>query len=130
MRDPRQAVLDEIADLSRGDLEAVLAYYTDDVYFEDVSVPEPSRFCAEASTASADARDGASVGTPRRPGYVRGAIRRHEDYDVGNLARRSPISAKRILPCLITAHCRRPDLIRTALNRGIHRGRRSCRRER
>lgn len=43
MWDPRQAVLDEIADLSRGDLEAVLAYYTDDVYFEDVSVPEPCR---------------------------------------------------------------------------------------
>ena len=43
MRDPRQAVLDEIADLSRGDLDAVLAYYTDDVYFEDVSVPEPCR---------------------------------------------------------------------------------------
>jgi steroid delta-isomerase-like uncharacterized protein len=41
MQDPRQAVLDEIADLSRGDLEAVLAYYTDDVYFEDVTVPEP-----------------------------------------------------------------------------------------
>jgi steroid delta-isomerase-like uncharacterized protein len=39
--DPRQAVLDEIADLSRGDLEAVLSYYTDDVYFEDVSVPQP-----------------------------------------------------------------------------------------
>lgn len=43
MLDPRQAVLDEIADLSRGDLEAVLAYYTGDVYFEDVSVPEPCR---------------------------------------------------------------------------------------
>ncbi len=43
MQDPRQAVLDEIADLSRGDLDAVLAYYTDDVYFEDVSVPEPCR---------------------------------------------------------------------------------------
>ena len=43
MTDPRQAVLDEIADLSRGDLEAVLAYYTDDVYFEDVTVPEPCR---------------------------------------------------------------------------------------
>ncbi len=43
MWDPRQAVLDEIADLSRGDLEAVLAYYTDDVFFEDVSVPEPCR---------------------------------------------------------------------------------------
>jgi steroid delta-isomerase-like uncharacterized protein len=43
MQDPRQAVLDEIADLSRGDLEAVLAYYTDDVYFEDVTVPEPCR---------------------------------------------------------------------------------------
>jgi steroid delta-isomerase-like uncharacterized protein len=41
MQDPRQAVLDEIADLSRGDLEAVLAYYTDDVYFEDVTVSEP-----------------------------------------------------------------------------------------
>jgi steroid delta-isomerase-like uncharacterized protein len=43
MQDPRQAVLDEIADLSLGDLEAVLAYYTDDVYFEDVTVPEPCR---------------------------------------------------------------------------------------
>jgi steroid delta-isomerase-like uncharacterized protein len=43
MVDPRQAVLDEIADLSRGDLEAVLAYYTDDVYFEDVTVPQPCR---------------------------------------------------------------------------------------
>ena len=43
MKDPRQAVLDEIADLSRGDLEAVLAYYTEDVYFEDVTVPEPCR---------------------------------------------------------------------------------------
>jgi steroid delta-isomerase-like uncharacterized protein len=41
MVDPRQAVLDEIADLSRGDLDAVLAYYTEDVYFEDVTVPEP-----------------------------------------------------------------------------------------
>jgi steroid delta-isomerase-like uncharacterized protein len=41
MVDPRQAVLDEIADLSRGDLEAVLSYYTEDVYFEDVTVPEP-----------------------------------------------------------------------------------------
>ena len=41
--DPQQAVRDEIADLSRGDLEAVLAYYTDDVYFEDVSVPNPCR---------------------------------------------------------------------------------------
>ena len=47
MQDPRQAVLDEIADLSRGNLEAVLAYYTDDVYFEDVSVPQPSRGKAE-----------------------------------------------------------------------------------
>ena len=47
MRDPRQAVLDEIDDLSRGDLDAVLAYYTDDVYFEDVSVPEPCRNKAE-----------------------------------------------------------------------------------
>lgn len=41
MVDPRQAVLDEIADLSRGDLDAVLAYYTEDVYFEDVTVAEP-----------------------------------------------------------------------------------------
>ena len=39
--DPLQAVRDEIADLSRGDLEAVLGYYTDDVEFEDVSMPEP-----------------------------------------------------------------------------------------
>jgi steroid delta-isomerase-like uncharacterized protein len=41
VEDPRQSVLDEIADLSRGDLEAVLGYYTDDVYFEDVTVPQP-----------------------------------------------------------------------------------------
>lgn len=41
--DPCQAVRDEIADLSRGDLEAVLSYYTDDVYFEDVSVQTPCR---------------------------------------------------------------------------------------
>jgi steroid delta-isomerase-like uncharacterized protein len=47
MTDPRQAVLDEIADLSRGDLEAVLSYYTDDVYFEDVSVPQACRGKAE-----------------------------------------------------------------------------------
>jgi steroid delta-isomerase-like uncharacterized protein len=47
MLDPRQAVLDEIADLSRGDLEAVLAYYTEDVYFEDVTVPQPCRNKAE-----------------------------------------------------------------------------------
>lgn len=39
--DPCQAVRDEIAELSRGNLEAVLSYYTDDVYFEDVSVREP-----------------------------------------------------------------------------------------
>ena len=45
--DPLQAVRDEIADLSRGDLEAVLSYYTDDVYFEDVSVPTPCRTKAE-----------------------------------------------------------------------------------
>jgi steroid delta-isomerase-like uncharacterized protein len=35
--DPAQLVRDEIEDLSRGDLEAVLAYYTDDVFFHDVS---------------------------------------------------------------------------------------------
>jgi steroid delta-isomerase-like uncharacterized protein len=35
--DPAQFVRDEIEDLSRGDLEAVLAYYTDDVFFHDVS---------------------------------------------------------------------------------------------
>lgn len=35
--DPAQSVRDEIADLSRGDLEAVLDYYTDDVFFHDVS---------------------------------------------------------------------------------------------
>jgi steroid delta-isomerase-like uncharacterized protein len=35
--DPAQSVRDEIADLSRGDLDAVLAYYTDDVFFHDVS---------------------------------------------------------------------------------------------
>ena len=45
--DPSQAVRDEIADLSRGDLEAVLGYYTDDVYFEDTSVPIPCRTKAE-----------------------------------------------------------------------------------
>jgi steroid delta-isomerase-like uncharacterized protein len=45
--DPSQAVRDEIADLSRGDLEAVLSYYTDDVYFEDISVPTPCRTKAE-----------------------------------------------------------------------------------
>ena len=45
--DPLQAVRDEIADLSRGDLEAVLSYYTDDVYFEDTSVPTPCRNKAE-----------------------------------------------------------------------------------
>jgi steroid delta-isomerase-like uncharacterized protein len=45
--DPSQAVRDEIADLSRGDLEAVLGYYTDDVYFEDTSVPTPCRGKAE-----------------------------------------------------------------------------------
>ena len=45
--DPSQAVRDEIADLSRGDLEAVLSYYTDDVYFEDTSVPTPCRTKAE-----------------------------------------------------------------------------------
>jgi steroid delta-isomerase-like uncharacterized protein len=39
--DPVQAVRDEIADLSRQDVEAVLAYYTEDVYFEDVSMPGP-----------------------------------------------------------------------------------------
>lgn len=37
--DPAQSVRDEIADLSRGDLEAVLGYYTDDVFFHDVSAP-------------------------------------------------------------------------------------------
>jgi steroid delta-isomerase-like uncharacterized protein len=35
--DPAQFVRDEIADLSRGDLQAVLDYYTDDVFFHDVS---------------------------------------------------------------------------------------------
>ena len=45
--DPSQAVRDEIADLSRGDLEAVLSYYTDDVYFEDTSVPTPCRTKSE-----------------------------------------------------------------------------------
>jgi len=35
--DPAQFVRDEIEDLSRGDLQAVLAYYTDDVFFHDVS---------------------------------------------------------------------------------------------
>jgi steroid delta-isomerase-like uncharacterized protein len=38
-----QAVLDEIADLNRGDLDAVLAYYTEDVWFEDITVGEPCR---------------------------------------------------------------------------------------
>ena len=37
MADAAQLVRDEIADLSRGDLEAVLAYYTDDVFFHDVT---------------------------------------------------------------------------------------------
>ncbi len=45
--DPLQAVRDEIADLSRGDLEAVLSYYIDDVYFEDASVSTPCRTKAE-----------------------------------------------------------------------------------
>jgi steroid delta-isomerase-like uncharacterized protein len=40
--DAAQLVRDEIGDLSRGDLEAVLAYYTDDVFFHDVST-EPCR---------------------------------------------------------------------------------------
>jgi steroid delta-isomerase-like uncharacterized protein len=35
--DAAQLVRDEIEDLSRGDLPAVLDYYTDDVYFHDVS---------------------------------------------------------------------------------------------
>ncbi|MBA2634387.1 MAG: ester cyclase [Chloroflexi bacterium] len=35
--DPAQFVRDEIEDLSRGDLQAVLDYYTDDVFFHDVS---------------------------------------------------------------------------------------------
>jgi steroid delta-isomerase-like uncharacterized protein len=35
--DAAQLVRDEIEDLSRGDLEAVLAYYTDDVFFHDVT---------------------------------------------------------------------------------------------
>jgi steroid delta-isomerase-like uncharacterized protein len=35
--DPAQLVRDEIEDLSRGDLQAVLDYYTDDVFFHDVS---------------------------------------------------------------------------------------------
>jgi steroid delta-isomerase-like uncharacterized protein len=35
--DAAQLVRDEIEDLSRGDLEAVLDYYTDDVFFHDVS---------------------------------------------------------------------------------------------
>ena len=45
--DPIKAVRDEIADLSRGDLEAVLSYYTDDVYFEDTTVPTPCRTKSE-----------------------------------------------------------------------------------
>jgi steroid delta-isomerase-like uncharacterized protein len=35
--EPAQLVRDEIRDLSRGDLDAVLAYYTNDVHFHDVS---------------------------------------------------------------------------------------------
>jgi steroid delta-isomerase-like uncharacterized protein len=35
--DPAQLVRDEIEDLSRGDLPAVLDYYTEDVFFHDVS---------------------------------------------------------------------------------------------
>lgn len=61
--DPLQAVRDEIADLSRGDLEAVLGYYTDDVEFEDVSMHEPCHgkaamrdFMAEFYRAFADLR--------------------------------------------------------------------------
>lgn len=37
MVEPAQLVRREIEDLSRGDLDAVLAYYTDDVFFHDVS---------------------------------------------------------------------------------------------
>ena len=37
MVDPAQLVRKEIDDLSRGDLQAVLDYYTDDVLFHDVS---------------------------------------------------------------------------------------------
>jgi len=40
--DPALLVRNEIEDLSRGDLEAVLDYYTDDVFFHDVSA-EPCR---------------------------------------------------------------------------------------
>lgn len=40
--EPAQLVRNEIEDLSRGDLQAVLEYYTDDVYFHDVSA-EPCR---------------------------------------------------------------------------------------
>jgi steroid delta-isomerase-like uncharacterized protein len=36
----QQAVRDEIDALNRGDLAAVLSYYTEDVLFEDVTVPE------------------------------------------------------------------------------------------
>ena len=35
--DPASLVRSEIEDLSRGDLQAVLDYYTDDVFFHDVS---------------------------------------------------------------------------------------------
>jgi steroid delta-isomerase-like uncharacterized protein len=35
--DPAQFVRDEIEDLGRGDLQAVLDYYTEDVFFHDVS---------------------------------------------------------------------------------------------
>lgn len=45
--DPLQAVRDEIAALSRGDLEAVLDYYTENVYFEDTSTLTPCRTKAE-----------------------------------------------------------------------------------
>lgn len=40
--EPAQLVRNEIDDLSRGDLNAVLDYYTDDVFFHDVSA-EPCR---------------------------------------------------------------------------------------
>ena len=40
--DPALLVRNEIDDLSRGDLAAVLDYYTDDVYFHDVSA-DPCR---------------------------------------------------------------------------------------
>ncbi len=39
----KEAVLAELEALNRQDVEGVLAFYTDDVVFDDVSLPEPLR---------------------------------------------------------------------------------------